>query len=58
MVKRKQPVQDVIHDLSDLLEITIDHLLYDGSERKRATLYVVKIRAKAKIKWSTKGIQS
>ena len=46
MVKRKQPVQEdkVIHDLSDMVEFNVTELLNDGRKRKRASLYVVKVR--------------
>ncbi|KAI1843492.1 hypothetical protein JX266_010318 [Neoarthrinium moseri] len=49
MAKRKQPVQEdpVIHDLSDFVEFNITKVLYDGTKRKRATLYLVKVRAAA-----------
>lgn len=47
MVKRKQRVQEekVIHDLSDLVEFNVAKILYDGGKRKRANLYLVKVRA-------------
>jgi hypothetical protein len=47
MKKRKQPVPEdqVIYDLSDLVEFHTTKVLYDGSKRKRATLYLVKVRA-------------
>lgn len=47
MMKRKQPVQenDVIFDLSDLVEFNVARILYDGSHRNRASLYLVSIRA-------------
>ncbi len=50
MAKRKRPVQGetVIYDLSDLVEFNITKVLYDGSKRQRATLYLVKVRASAK----------
>lgn len=35
---------EVIFDLSDLVEFNIVRALHDGSQRKRASLYLVKIR--------------
>lgn len=47
MKKQKQPeLEDqVIYDLSDLLEFHTMKILYDGNTRKRANLYLVKVRA-------------
>lgn len=37
--------EKVIHDLSDLVEFNVTKILYDGGKRKRANLYLVKVRA-------------
>ncbi|KAI0132778.1 hypothetical protein BJ170DRAFT_680653 [Xylariales sp. AK1849] len=60
MAKRKQPVQEdqVVHDLSDLVEFNVTELLHDGSKRKRATLYLVKVRAIAKSQRARKATRT
>lgn len=60
MPKRKQPVQEdvAIFDLSDLLEYRITQVLYDGTQRKRATLYLVRVRTLGKASRARKATRT
>lgn len=60
MPKRKQPVQEdvVIFGLDDLLDYSIMQVLYDGTQRKRASLYLVRLRTIVKTSKARKAART